>query len=433
MKVVIVGAGIGGLVTALRLHREGLHCEVYEQSEQIRELGVGINALPNAVKELADLGLLDQLDERGVRTHELFYTHRLGQEILRRPCGLAAGFGYPQLSLHRGRFQGVLLRAVRERLGPDAVRTGHRLTRFEQDANGVRADFVDRRGEALDPAHGDVLVAADGIHSTVRSLLFPDEGPPRWNGVMMWRGATDWPDFGTGRSMIIAGGNAAKLVIYPIAQGREPGTRLTNWAVCVQTGQAGDPPPQRQDWSRRADPAELKPYVGRFRTPLLDHAGLIGATAECFEFPMCDRDPLPYWTQGRVTLLGDAAHPMYPMGSNGAGQAIMDATSLAGHLTGHADPAAALRAYQDDRLPATTEVVLRNRKGGPEMVIDEVERRAPEGFSRLEDVIDAATLEAIVNSYAQVSGSSREQVNRGDAADGKDAVAGARTGPADPK
>jgi 5-methylphenazine-1-carboxylate 1-monooxygenase len=412
MRIVIVGAGIGGLSTALRLHHEGIDCEVYEQSEQARELGVGINLLPHAVKELAVVGLLDRLGEVGIRTHELMYAHRLGHEILRRPCGTNAGFTFPQISLHRGRLQGVLLRAVRERLGAGAVRTGHRLVGFEQDAEGVRARFVDRHGDALDPAHGDVLVAADGIHSTVRSILFPAEGPPRWNGVMMWRGATDWPEFGSGRSMIIAGGTAAKLVVYPIAEGQLPGTKLTNWAICVLTGQPGDPPPQRQEWSRPADPIELQRHVGRFRMPLVDHAGLVRATQERFEFPMCDRDPLPYWTQGRVTLLGDAAHPMYPMGSNGAGQAILDATSLADNLTRHTEPADALRAYQDDRLAATSEVVLRNRIGGPESVIDEVERRAPEGFSRLEDVIDAAALEAVINSYAQASGGSREHVNR---------------------
>lgn len=414
MRVVIVGAGIGGLTTALRLHHDGIDCEIYEQSEQIRELGVGINALPHAVKELAGLGLLDRLDEVAIRTQELFYTHRLGHEILRRPCGLDAGFAFPQLSLHRGRLQGVLLRAVRERLGADAVRTGHRLVGFQQDPGGVRAQFVDRHGRPLDPAHGDVLVAADGIHSTVRSVLFPAEGPPRWNGVLMWRGATDWPEFRTGRSMIIAGGTAAKLVLYPIAEGQTPGTKLTSWAICVRTGEAGDAPPRRQDWSRPADPAELERHVGRFRVPHLDHVGLVRAIRECFEFPMCDRDPLPYWTQGRVTLLGDAAHPMYPMGSNGAGQAILDTTSLSGHLARHADPAHALQAYQDDRLPATGEVVLRNRMGGPESVIDEVERRAPEGFSRLQDVIDAAELEAAVSGYAQASGASREQVNRPD-------------------
>ncbi|MBN9112369.1 MAG: flavin-dependent oxidoreductase [Pseudonocardia sp.] len=409
MKVVVAGAGIGGLTTALRLHQDGIDCEIVEQGRAIRELGVGINALPHAVKELAALGLLDRLDEIAIRTTQLSYLHRLGQEILRRPCGLDAGFTLPQFSLHRGRLQGVLLRAVRERLGDDAVRTGHRLVEFDQDASGVRVRVADGQ----DDVHGDVLVAADGIHSTVRALLFPDEGPPRWNGVMMWRGATDWPSFGGGRSMLIAGGTAAKLVVYPIGAGRTPGTTLTNWAICIRTGRPGDPPPERQDWSRPADPADLEQHIGRFHLPEVDHAALVRATPEAFAFPMCDRDPLPRWTHGRVTLLGDAAHPMYPMGSNGAGQAILDAAAVSACLLRHADdPAAALTAYEDERLAATSEIVLRNRIGGPESVIDEVERRAPDGFGHLDDIIDAAELDAVVNGYAQVSGASKDQVNR---------------------
>jgi 2-polyprenyl-6-methoxyphenol hydroxylase-like FAD-dependent oxidoreductase len=327
MKVIIIGAGIGGVVTALRLHHKGIDCGIYEQSEPIRELGVGINVLPMAVRELAEVGLLERLVEAGIQTHELIYTHRLGQEIMRRPCGRNAGFDPPQISLHRGRLQSVLLQAVRERLGADAVRTGHRLVGFFQDDDEVRAEFDDRRRRARVRVRGEVLVGADGIHSTVRSVLFPQEGPPRWNGVMMWRGATGWPQFGTGRTMIIAGGNEAKLVLYPIAPGREPGTRLTNWAICLRTGRPGDPPPQRQDWSRRVDPSGLDSQLAPFRTPLIDHAALVRATRDCFEFPMCDRDPLPYWT-------------------------------------------------------------------------------------RPEEVIDPGELEAIVNSYAQVSGASREQVNR---------------------
>ncbi|MEV4317159.1 flavin-dependent oxidoreductase [Actinocrispum sp. NPDC049592] len=398
MRVTIVGSGIGGLATALRLHHVGIECEVHEQSERVRELGVGVNALPHAVAELAELGLLERLDEVAVRTRELIYTHRLGHEIMRRPCGLDAGFEVPQFSIHRGRLQGVLLRAVRERLGEDAVRTGHRLTGFDQDAGEVRAHFANGATVA-----SDVLVAADGIHSTVRRILFPDEGPPRWNGVIMWRGAADWPVYADGRTMIIAGGTAAKLVIYPIAPGRTPETRLTNWAICRVTGTPGDPPPERQDWSQHANPADLEEQAGQFRTSMVDHAGLVEATEDCYELPMCDRDPLPYWTCGRVTLLGDAAHPMYPMGSNGAGQAILDATSLSGNLAAHDDPTVALQAYQDERLTATADLVLRNRRGGPEAVIDEVERRAPNGFDRLADVIDPAELAAIVASYTQAS------------------------------
>jgi 5-methylphenazine-1-carboxylate 1-monooxygenase len=399
MRVIIVGAGIGGLVTALRLHRQGIDCTVYEQSEPIRELGVGINLLPYAVNELAEIGLLDRLDETGIRTQELCYAHRLGPQIMRRRCGLSAGFAVPQISIHRGKLQGMLLESVRERLGAAAVQAGHRLIGFEQDAAGVHARFVDRYGKAVPSSRGDVLVGADGIHSTVRSLLFPDEGAPHWNGIMMWRGATEWPEFGGGSSMMIAGGTQAKLVVYPIAPGSSPRTRLTNWAICVLTGRPDDPPPSRQEWSRPADRADLQRHVRHFSVPLLDHAGLVAATEESFEFPMCDRDPLPYWTHGRVTLLGDAAHPMYPMGSSGAGQAILDATALAGHLTQHADPRDALRGYESQRLSATSEIVVSNRAGGPERVIDEVERRAPAGFSRLEDVIAPAALEAIVSSY----------------------------------
>ncbi|MEJ3651905.1 flavin-dependent oxidoreductase [Actinomycetes bacterium KLBMP 9759] len=407
MKVIVVGAGIGGLVTALRLHRAGVECAVYEQSEQVRELGVGINVLPPAVTELAELGLLDRLDAIAVRTSELFYTHRLGQVIMHRPCGLDAGFAVPQFSVHRGHLQGMLYAAVCERLGRDVVRTGHRLTGFDQDADGVRVRFADRSGEALPPARGDVLVAADGIASTVRAALFPEEGLPRWNGVMLWRGATDWPRFRTGRSMVIAGGTAAKLVIYPIAPGRSPGTMLTNWALCILTGKDGDPPPQRQDWSRPADPAGLHQHLDRFHVEHVDHTALVTSTAECFEFPMCDRDPLPYWSTGRVTLLGDAAHPMYPMGSNGAGQAVLDAVALSEQLVAHADPADALTAYQYLRLPPTGEIVRRNRIGGPESVIDEVERRAPDGFERLADVIEPAELEAVVAGYTRLSAAPR--------------------------
>jgi 2-polyprenyl-6-methoxyphenol hydroxylase-like FAD-dependent oxidoreductase len=394
------------LVTALRLHRAGMDVEIYEQSDRLRELGVGINLLPHAVKELAEVGLLDKLDEIAIRTAELTYAHRLGQPILQRRCGLAAGFAVPQFSVHRGRLQSILHEAVVERLGEDAVRTGHRLVAFDQSGDEVCAHFADRGGAVVASASGDALVGADGIHSAVRAVLHPDEGPPCWNGVMLFRGATEWPRFGSGSSMIIAGGSAATLVLYPIGPGHQPDTRLTNWAICIKTAEHGTPPPMRQEWSRPAEPDDLRRHVDRFTIPELDHNGLVLSTPEALEFPMCDRDPLPRWSYGRVTLLGDAAHPMYPMGSNGAGQAILDATSLAQHLS-TTEPVAALRAYEQERLPATSELVHRNRKGGPEGVIDKVEERAPDGFARLEDVIDPAELEAIVTGYAKASGVTR--------------------------
>ncbi|MBC3192901.1 FAD-dependent monooxygenase [Pseudonocardia sp. C8] len=398
--VVVVGGGIGGLVTALALHRHGIGVTVLEQGSGRRELGVGLNVLPHAGRVLDELGVLDRVAEIGVRTAEMTYAHRLGMPVLRRPVGIDAGFALPQVSCHRGRLQRLLLDTVLERLGPDAVRTGARVTGV--DPGRARATLA--TGEVVE---GGVLVGADGIHSVVRDRLFPGEGPPRWNGVAMWRGATDWPAFRGGRSMIVAGGNDAKLVVYPIGPGSRPGTVLTNWAVCIRTGEAGTAPPQRQDWARVADPADPTRHAHRFRLGEIDHHGLIAATAESYEFPMCDRDPLPHWTDGRTTLLGDAAHPMFPMGSNGAGQAILDAEALARHLATGPDGATALAAYQDERLPVTSEVVLRNRVGGPEQVIDEVERRAPDGFDRLADVITDEELETIFSGYHRVSGNTR--------------------------
>ncbi len=410
MKTLVVGGGIGGLATALSLNERGIDCVLFEQSETIRELGVGINTLPHAIKELADLGLLARLDDVAIRTHELIYMNRFGQEIWREPRGLAAGFPVPQYSIHRGRLQGVLHAAAVERLGEGAIRTGHRLARLRQDAAGVTATFVDRAGTPIHTARGDALIAADGIHSTVRATLFPDEGPPSWNGIMLWRGARDWPDFLTGRSMIIAGGMTAKVVVYPIADGQTPGTSLMNWAVAVRIGDGSTPPPRREDWSRPGRRADLMPHVARFALPHVDIAALIEATPEFYEYPMCDRDALPRWSHGRVTLIGDAAHPMYPVGSNGASQAILDARCLARCLAESADPAMALAAYEAERLPKTAEIVRLNRAGGPEGVIDAVEKLAPDGFDDIDAVLSAADREAIVKGYATTAGFAKEQV-----------------------
>jgi 5-methylphenazine-1-carboxylate 1-monooxygenase len=420
MKVIIAGGGIGGLTTALMLHARGIQCEVFEQADQVRELGVGINTLPHAIKELAALGLLERLDAAAIRTYELFYTNRFGQEIWREPRGLDAGYDVPQFSIHRGRLQGVIYQAVRERLGESCIHTGHRLGACRQDEAGVTASFLDRGGAHRASVHGDVLVGADGIHSAVREALFPHEGPARWNGAMLWRGAIEWPRFLTGRSMIVAGGMAAKLVVYPIAEGSRDDTRLTNWAVVAKIGDGSTAPPRKEDWSRPGRMADLAPHIRRFELGHVDARRLIEATPEFWEYPMCDRDPLPRWSHGRVTLLGDAAHPMYPVGSNGASQAILDARALADRLVSAEHPVHALWAYEQERLPPTAQIVRMNRTGGPEGVIDAVEARAPDGFADIDAVLSYEERKAIVRGYAATAGFAREQVNAASHAAGAD-------------
>jgi 2-polyprenyl-6-methoxyphenol hydroxylase-like FAD-dependent oxidoreductase len=419
MKILIAGCGIGGLTAALALHQVGIGVELFEQAQEVRELGVGINLLPHAVKELAALGLLPALDGAGIRPRRLVYLTRLSQPVWEEPRGTDAGYALPQISVHRGRLQGVLYQAARARLGAAHIHTGCRLAGFEERPGHVRARFEGRDGGGSVEATGDALIGADGIHSTVRALLYPDEGPPVWNGIMLWRGATDWPTYADGRTMVIAGGNAAKLVFYPIAADpARPGQRLTNWGIMARLGDGSGPPPRRQDWSRPGRPDEVRPFAREsFRLRFVDPAALIEATGTFYEYPCCDRDPAPRWSFGRVTLLGDAAHPMYPTGSNGASQAILDARSLARHLApcllAGAPVAEALVAYDAERRPPTAEIVRASRRGGPERVIDLVEARAPEGFDDLDAVAGYAEREAIVRGYASLAGYTQEQVNRG--------------------
>ena len=398
MRVLIAGGGVGGLTLALSLRERGIDCTVFEAASRVRPLGVGINTLPHAIRELAALGLLPALDAVGVRTRELRYLNRFGQEIWAEPRGTWAGHEVPQFSIHRGRLHEVLWAAARERLPRGALVTGARFAGFRQDRSGVTARF----GNGA-TARGTVLVGADGIHSVLRSRLHPRDGGIRWNGIQMWRGAVEWPAFEGGDTMIVAGDMTEKLVLYPIGAGSKPGTRLTNWVVCAQIGDPAKPPPRREDWSRPGRLAEVLPHVARFRIPALDVEALVRATPEFWEYPMCDRDPLPSWTRGRVTLLGDAAHPMYPVGSNGASQAVLDARCLAA-LLAERDPLAALAAYEAERLPKTAEIVRSNRRGGPERVVDVVSERAPEGFARLEDVIAREELAAIAGGYAAMAG-----------------------------
>jgi 5-methylphenazine-1-carboxylate 1-monooxygenase len=410
MHVVIVGGGIGGLSLALMLHERGIACDVYEAAAVLRELGVGINVLPHAIAELAGLGLLACLDKVAVRTRELIYTNRFGQVIWREPRGVGAGYPVPQFSIHRGHLQRVLRAAVIARLGRDRLHTGHVFTACVQREGGVVARFrLQPKGTAV--GIGDVLIGCDGIHSRVQRQLNPHGGGLKWNGVLMWRGATVARGFLDGRTMIVGGGFNNKLVLYPIAP-RKGGRQLINWVVTHRLGDGSDPPPRREDWERHGTLEELMPHVARFTTPHVDLAKLVMGAPAFYEYPMADRDPLPRWTYGRITLLGDAAHPMYPVGSNGASQAILDARCLADALAGCEHPRQGLAAYEAARLPVTSEIVRNNRKGGPEGVIDEVERRAPAGFDDIDAILSREEREAIVKGYARLAGYAREQVKR---------------------
>ena len=414
MKVVIVGGGIGGLAAALMLHDRGIRAEVYERSAEIRELGVGINTLPHAIRELANIDLLEALDGVAIRTHELIYQNRQGQTIWQELRGMDAGLDMPQFSIHRGRLQGVLRDAVIERLGPEAIRTGHTCTGVKQ-ANGSATAFFQTADSQELAVEGDAVVACDGIHSVVRGQFYPDQGDPKWNGIMLWRGACLWQPFLTGRSMVIAGGMEAKLVLYPIANDDRPdGKVLMNWAVAAKLGDGSTPMPRREDWNREGVMSELLPFVeNTFTLDVLDPLALIRETGTFYEYPMCDRDPVERWTFDRVTLLGDAAHPMYPVGSNGASQAILDARCLADRLAeSNGDVPAALKAYETERRPATSEIVRQNRGGGPERVIDLVNSRAPDGFERLQDVAGQEELEAVVRGYQKTAGFDKASVNR---------------------
>ena len=414
MTVIIVGAGIGGLTAALSLHAAGIDVQVFEQARELGELGVGFNVLPHAVKELAGLGLLPGLDRAGIRTRELVYMTRRGQVVWREPRGMFAGCDTPQFSIHRGKFHAVLARAAFERLGADRIHTGCVLTGFDDRGSEVVALLRRRDDDQAFEVAGDALIGCDGIHSTVRAELFPNEGPPKWSGTTLWRGAVDWPMFDGGDGMIVAGGMAARAVCYPIhADPERPDRRLTNWALMALVAEPGGRTPHRADWNRPARRDHVLAFVhDNFQLTAIDLPAMIEATDRVYEYPNCDRDPRPRWSFGRVTLLGDAAHPMYPIGSNGASQSILDARALAWHLASRAPVEEALAAYEAERRPATSAVVMQNRRGGNEGVIDFVEARAPEGFDDLDAVASQEELKAIVVGYSEVAGFAPDQVNK---------------------
>lgn len=407
MDVIVVGGGIGGLSLALSLHQAGIKVRVYEAVSNPGPLGVGINLQPTAVRELTELGLGDELAQAGIAVQRLVLFNKFGQLISEEPRGLLAGFRWPQYAIHRGRLQQLLLRAVRSRIGEENVCTGFRLLGFEQDRDRVTATFRDDASEADITCSATILLGSDGIHSTVRRTLYPNEGEPCFARQVLWRASVDAEPFLDGRTQIIAGHLHQRIILYPMA--RSPSNNLlTNW-ICQMTVPETSFP--REDWSRRVSKEKLLASFSAWRFPWLDLPELIEQTSDIFEFPLMDRDPVPSWTFGRVTLLGDAAHPMQPIGAQAGSQAIVDGRVLTAALTSTSDPALALRRYDEERRPVMNEIVLRNRKFGPEASLQLVEERAPNGFDRIEDVISREELNAIAASFSAAAGIDVQAVN----------------------
>ena len=399
-EVLIIGGGIGGLSLALCLHRNGLSCTVLEAAPEVKPLGVGVNILPHGAAELARLGLEDALLRHCVATDEASFFNRYGQLVHREPLGRAAGYAHPQMSIHRADLHMTLVQAARARLGADRVLLDRRCAGVEQDADGVTLRFAG----GAPPLRGSVAIGADGIHSALRRQLHPGEGEPNYTGYNMWRGVAPWPRFLTGASLTRVGWlTNGKMVIYPIRNAvNDRDDQLINWVFEIET----DTYRSRRDWTLPGRIEDVLAHVQDWRFDWLDVPAMLRASEVVLEYPMVDQDPLPWWTAGRVTLLGDAAHPMVPRGSNGAGQAILDARCLADLLARMPDdPAGALAAYEAERRPATTQVVLTNRSNPPDAVLREVFlRTGDKPFARIEDVISAEEMLAITGAYKRVAG-----------------------------
>ena len=408
--VIIAGGGIGGRTAALSLHRAGFPVRVFESVDRIQALGVGINLLPHAVRELDALGLADELAGSGLTPTTLAYFTKRGEPIWDEPRGVAAGYRWPQISIHRGELHTILHAAALADIGADRIHTGCHLDRIVETVEGVEATFIDRRtGTVTATANGSMLIACDGIHSVARRHFYPDEGMPKWNGALLWRGLAEGPPVFDGRTMVWAGHPRQKFVMYPLLD-LPDGRQQLNFIAELRTDETELL--QREDWNQPGDLADFLPQFEGWKFPWLDVPALIASAPATFLFPMVDRDPVERWSFGKTTLLGDAAHPMYPIGSNGASQAILDARTLTGCVLSYpGDTELALQRYDEVRRPATSAIVLANRGLGPELPMQLVEERAPDGFERLADVITPEEILEVTDGYRKMAGFSLQQLH----------------------
>jgi 2-polyprenyl-6-methoxyphenol hydroxylase-like FAD-dependent oxidoreductase len=409
MHIAIVGAGICGLSLALNLHKRGLECRVYERAPELTELGVGITLLPHAMREFAELGVAGQLLAAGIENLESCFFNRFGQLIYKEARGKFAGYAHPEVGIHRGRLHMILYRAALERLGPDCVRTDHHCTGIEQDEDGARVFFRSAStGDKLPPVRADAVIACDGIGSAIRKQYYPADDVA-FAGINSWRGVTRRKPILTGRSYLRIGSIlTGKIVIYPIVDNVDgDGRQLVNWMAEIQQ----DALHKKNDWNR---PGRLDDFIHLYeswRFDWLDVPALIRGADVVLEYPMVDKDPVERWTFGRVTLAGDAAHPMYPRGSNGAAQSAIDARTLADALAKHADPREALAAFEAQRREATAQVVRTNRAHPPDFINIKVEELVGDKpFDDLDKFITQDELRALSEQYKRVAGFSLSDV-----------------------
>ena len=408
MDVIIVGGGIAGLSCALSLHQIGIRCRVYDAVPTLAPLGYGINLQPNAVRELFALGLGEKLSASGILTQELAFYNKHGQLIWTEPRGRAAGYRWPQISISRGELHRVLLAAIRERIGDGVVFTGHRLADFEQHGDRVIARFIDPAGKPVGEAEGDVLIGADGIHSAVRQHFYKGEKAV-FDGYLHYRGIVEAEPYLTGASMAVVGHRHHRAILYPVMQ--RPGGKVTiNWLAYTKIP-PGSPPPEA--WDTAADKQTCLDQFKGWTYSWLDLHGLFASTPaeHVLQLPNVDRDPIPRWSFGRVTLIGDAAHPMQPVGAQAGSQAIVDGRVLAASLMTVRDPAEAFTRYQDQRIAAMNDMIIRNRNLGLESILQTAEERAPGGFKHIHDVLSQEELETTAIGFKKAAGFDVETVN----------------------
>jgi 2-polyprenyl-6-methoxyphenol hydroxylase-like FAD-dependent oxidoreductase len=408
--VLIAGGGIAGMAMALTLHQIGVPCRVFETVPDLQPLGVGINLQPNAVRELYELGIgAEQLDAIGIQAREWALVGRNGNDVYAEPRGLLAGYKWPQYSVHRGQLQMMLLREVQRRLGPEAVQTGCRVTGYRNEAQGVTAFIETHQGRRLE-VPGCLLIAADGLHSAIRAQMHPDQPPIQWGGAIMWRGTTPGKAIRTGASFVGVGSLRHRVVLYPISP-PDPVTGLStiNWIAEITVDNAGGW--TQGDWNRRVKLEDFIHHFEGWNYDWLDVPAMLRGASEVFEYPMIDRDPVPTWVDGRVALIGDAAHVMYPVGSSGASQGIVDTRVLGAAMIEHGVTPAALQAYDQKLCKDISALVLRNRGSGPFGILGLVDERCGGVFDDIDAVIPKAERDEFMARYKQAAGFAIESLN----------------------